>query len=212
MADITSPGESLTLKYYNDNAEQFVAKTVDANMEEIRSRFLAHLPAGARVLEFGCGSGRDAKAFHDLGYEVTAIDGAEELCRIASDFAGIPVKCQDFRDYSPGEGEVYEGIWACASLLHLKKSEMLPVLEQLNAALGPGGILYVSFKYGDFEGERNGRQFTDFTVKSFGEFIKDMPSLQIIEYWETGDVRPGREDEKWANMILEKKHIPNSRK
>ncbi|MBR2256468.1 MAG: methyltransferase domain-containing protein [Blautia sp.] len=197
-----------TIQYYEDHAKEFTANTIDADMEELRRRFLARLPEGARILDFGCGSGRDAKAFRDLAYEVTALDGSETMCRIAGDFTGLPVRCVDFRAYSPAQGERYEGIWACASLLHLKKKELLPVMRELGKALEPGGILYLSFKYGDYEGERNGRYFTDFTPEGFCEFLNRIPEFRQEEYWVTGDVRPGRGEERWLNMILKKTQIP----
>ena len=193
-----------TIRYYEEHAEEFTASTIGADMEDIRRRFLARLPEGARILDFGCGTGRDTKAFREMGYRVSALDGSEALCRIAGDYTGIPVKCMDFRDYSPEEGEYYEGIWACASLLHLKKKELFPVIQKLGKALNAGGILYVSFKYGDYEGERNGRYFTDFTLEGFREYMKAFPEFSLAEYWVTGDVRPGRGDERWLNMILEK--------
>ena len=193
-----------TLQYYEDHAEEFAANTLDADMKDIRSRFLARLPEKARILDFGCGTGRDTKAFHDMAYEVTALDGSEALCRFAGEYTGLPVKCVDFRSYSPAEGERYEGIWACASLLHLGKKELVPVMRELGKALEPGGILYVSFKYGDDEGERNGRFFTDFTLEGFQEFMKNIPEFRMAESWVTGDVRPGRGDERWLNMLWER--------
>ena len=201
-----------TLRYYEDHAEEFAANTVHADMEDIRSRFLAHVPEGGRILDFGCGTGRDAKAFLGLGYQVTALDGSKALCRIAADHTGIAVRCMDFRAYVPEEGEAYDGIWACASLLHLKKAELLPVMRNLGKALARGGFLYVSFKYGDYEGERNGRYFTDFTLEGFRVFAKKLSDFKEtefkeVEHWITGDVRPGRGEERWLNMILEKEQI-----
>ena len=194
-----------TIQYYEDHAETFAENTINADMEDIRYRFLSYLCQGSYILDFGCGTGRDTKAFRDLGYEVDALDGSASLCRIASDFTGIPVQCVDFRNYSPKPEVRYEGIWACASLLHLNKQEMRPVLQQLAKALRTGGILYLSFKYGEYEGERNGRYFTDFTLEGFKEFLKDLPEYRLVEHWLTGDVRPGIEKKKWLNMILEKK-------
>ena len=196
-----------TIQYYEEHAEEFAANTLGADMESIRSRFLAYLPIGCRILDFGCGTGRDSKAFLDLGYDVTAIDGSEALCQIARLLTGLPVWCLDFRDYTPEKGEAYEGIWACASLLHLQKTELLPVMKVLSQALRPGGAFYVSFKYGTFEGKRNGRHFTDFTLEEFREFIKSIPELSVAEYWVTGDVRPGRGDERWLNIVLQRTMI-----
>ena len=203
-SDSEQSAVNTTIQYYEEHAEEFTTNTINADMASIGSRFLAYLPTGCRILDFGCGTGRDSKAFLDLGYDVTAIDGSEALCGIAQSLTGLPVRCLDFRDYTPEEGEVYEGIWACASLLHLKKTELLPVMKVLSQALIPGGAFYVSFKYGTFEGERNGRHFTDFTLEEFREFIKSIPELSVAEYWVTGDVRPGRGDERWLNIVLQR--------
>ena len=206
-SDSEQSAVNTTIQYYEEHAEEFAANTLGADMESIRSRFLAYLSTGCRILDFGCGTGRDSKAFLDLGYDVTAIDGSEALCQIARLLTGLPVRCLDFRDYTPVEGEVYEGIWACASLLHLQKTELLPVMKVLSQTLIPGGAFYVSFKYGTFEGERNGRHFTDFTIEEFREFIKSIPELYVAEYWVTGDVRPGRGDERWLNIVLQRTMI-----
>ena len=195
-----------TLRYYQEHAMEFAAQTIHADMEDIRSRFLCCLQAGSRILDFGCGTGRDTKAFRDLGYAVDALDGSETLCRIAAEYTGVPVRCMDFREYSPKKGEIYDGIWACASLLHLKKQEIRPVLQELGKALPQYGILYISFKYGEYEGWRNGRYFTDFTLEGFKEFLKDIPEYDIANSWVSTDVRPGREDERWLNMILKKQN------
>ena len=206
-SDSEQSAVNTTIQYYEEHAEEFTTNTINADMASIRSHFLSYLPGGCRILDFGCGTGRDSKAFLDFGYDVTAIDGSEALCRIARLLTGLPVRCLDFRNYTPEEGEVYEGIWACASLLHLQKTELLPVMKVLSQALRPGGAFYVSFKYGTFEGERNGRHFTDFTLEEFREFIKSIPELSVAEYWITGDVRPGRGDERWLNIVLQRTMI-----
>lgn len=101
----------------------------------------------------------------------------------------------------------YDGIWACSSILHLSKDTLADVLKKMAAALKDSGVIYTSFKYGEFEGERNGRYFTDFTIEAFKEYLQNIPELQIEEYWITGDVRPGRGEEKWLNLILRKSDI-----
>ena len=68
-------------------------------------------------------------------------------------------------------------------------------------------LIYTSFKYSNFEGERNGRYFTDFTEVAFKEFLAGISELTIEDYWITGDVRPGRGEEKWLNLILRKSDI-----
>ena len=190
-----------TLDYYNQNAESFIQGTVSVDFKETQDKFLQSL-TGKTILDFGCGSGRDTKYFIESGYAVTAIDGSEELCKSASAYTGIQVKHMLFQDLD--EVDCYDGIWACSSILHLPKEELKIVSQKMSRALKPNGIIYTSFKYGNFEGERNGRYFTDFTLDEFKDFISDVKDIAIEEYWITGDVRPGREDEKWLNLILRK--------
>lgn len=175
---------STTLDYYNQNAQSFALGTVSVDFHETQDRFLKLLDKGSLVLDFGCGSGRDTKYFLEHGMHVEAIDGSEELCRIASDYAGIPVKQMLFQELK--ETEKYDGIWACSSILHLLKQELKVVLMKMADALKEQGIIYTSFKYGNFEGERNGRYFTDFTEDTFRDFIADITEIRIEEVWITG--------------------------
>ena len=191
-----------TIDYYNLNAENFIQSTQNVDMHLAQDKFLHLLNEGAAILDFGCGSGRDTRYFLDKGYQVTATDGSAELCRRASDFTGIEVKEILFGELD--EIDTYDGIWACSSILHLPKNELLLVIRKMCDALKSTGVIYTSFKYSDFEGVRNGRYFTDFTEDSFKEFIAEIPELTIEEHWITGDVRPGRGDERWLNLILRK--------
>ena len=195
-----------TLNYYNQNATSFSESTLHVNFTETQQSFLNYLPAQAYVLDFGCGAGRDTRYFLEQGCEVTAVDGSEALCKIASEYTGIPVKQMLFQDLD--EIEKYNGIWACASILHLKKRELSDVLAKMRKALKQQGIIYTSFKYGDYEGMRNGRYFTDFKEESFADFMKDIPGLIIEKTWITGDVREGRGDKRWINILLRKVDIP----
>lgn len=192
-----------TLTYYNQNAHQFTQATLSVDFAAMQQRFLDKLPAGGLILDFGCGSGRDTKAFIDKGFQAEAIDGSEELCKIASEYTGISVRQMLFQELN--ELEKYDGIWACSSILHMKRQELPDVIEKMVRALKVHGIIYTSFKYGTFEGERNGRYFTDMTEDLFLTLIKDIDNLQIEEQWITSDVRPGRGEEKWLNLILRKK-------
>ncbi len=191
-----------TIDYYNKNADSFIQGTVSVDFKETQDKFLKLL-TGKKVLDFGCGSGRDTKYFLESGFDVTATDGSEELCKSASTYTGIQVKHMLFQDLN--EADCYDGIWACSSILHLSKDELRIVINKMSRALKPNGIIYTSFKYGNFEGERNGRFFTDFTLDVFEDFISDVKDIVIEEYWITGDVRPGREEEKWLNLVLRKK-------
>ena len=194
-----------TLDYYNKNADEFVQGTLSVDFKQTQDRFLDKLPDGAYVLDFGCGSGRDTKYFKDRGYIVDATDGSEELCKIASDYIGVYVRQMLFEELDAVEK--YDGIWACSSILHLPRLTLAEVIMKMARALKCRGVVYTSFKYGNFEGERNGRYFTDFTLESFKEYLQDIKEFEIEEYWITGDVRPGRSEEKWLNLILRKSDI-----
>lgn len=190
-----------TLDYYNQNVTTFIADTISVDLKDTQNKFINALP-GDKILDLGCGSGRDTKYFLEIGLKVTAVDGSEELCKRASDYLGIPVYHMLFQELDL-EDE-YNGIWACSSILHLPKDELRTVFYKMVTALKSSGVIYTSFKYGEFEGERNGRYFTDFTIELFNEFIKNIPDLKIEEQWITEDVRPGRMDEKWLNLLLRK--------
>lgn len=191
-----------TIDYYNLNAKNFIENTQNVNMRLAQNKFLYLLNEGAAILDFGCGSGRDTRYFLDQGYQVTAIDGSAKVCRLASAFTGIKVKKMLFQELD--DMGTYDGIWACSSILHLPKIELLSVICKMCMALKDSGVIYTSFKYSDFEGVRNGRYFTDFTEDSFKKFIAEISELTIEEYWITGDVRPERSDERWLNLILRK--------
>ena len=187
-----------TLEYYQKNADLFVEGTVSVDMHDAQMRFLRMLPPHAYILDFGCGSGRDAKAFLDQGYQVDAVDGSPELCCMASELIGKPVKQMLFDDLSVSNQ--YDGIWACASILHLPRRNLVDVLPKISNALKTDGVLYASFKYGSYEGMRDGRYFTDFTEESLGNLMDEVPSLLIVDTWITDDVRPERE-ERWINTL-----------
>ena len=193
--------ENNTLSFYNTHAQNFINNTVNVEFAETQDKFLKYLPERGHILDFGCGSGRDTKYFIEKGYLVDATDGSEELCKLASVYAGINVKCMLFNELD--ETAVYDGIWACSSILHLSHIDLKNVFYRMIKAVKSGGYIYTSFKYGTFEGERNGRYFTDFTEETFKDFIVDIPGICIVEQWVSADVRPGRSEEKWLNLILQ---------
>lgn len=191
-----------TVNYYNRNVKQFYDNTVAVDFTDTQSVFLSKLAKGSAILDFGCGSGRDTKYFLSQGHHVEAIDGSLELCKLASQYTGIQVRPMLFQELSVINK--YDGIWACASILHLPWSELADVMRRMQAALKANGIIYTSFKYGTFSGERNGRYFTDMTEARFAGIIEEIGGLQIEEQWISADVRPGRGEEQWLNIILRK--------
>lgn len=195
--------DNSTLDYYNSNAKDFVSGTVGVSFTDIQDIFLEYIPNGGKVLDFGCGSGRDTKYFLSKGYDVDATDGSEELCKIASEYAGVKVKQMLFEELD--EIEKYDGVWACASLLHVEKKLLPDIMKKIVFATTTDGVVYMSFKYGDFEGVRNGRFFTYLTEESFREVLKAVPELVIEKLWTSADVRAERGEERWLNIVLKKR-------
>lgn len=195
--------ENDTITYYEENAEKFALETRSVDFGAVQREFTDRLREGAFILDFGCGSGRDTKIFLEQGYDVEAVDGSSELCKLASEYTGIEVKQMLFQQLQ--ETEKYDGIWACSSILHLPVDVLADVMRKMAAALKDGGIIYTSFKYGTFAGIRNGRYFTYMTEDTFAVFLEEIENITIEEQWVSTDVRPGRGEEKWLNIILRKR-------
>lgn len=199
--------EDETLNYYNNMAREFVANTVDVTFTEIQDTFLSYLHNGAQIMDFGCGSGRDTKYFLDKGYDVDAVDGSEELCRLATEYTGIHVKQMFFEELDANEE--YDGVWACASILHVQKTKLPDIIKRISRAVKKDGIVYLSFKYGDFEGMKNGRYFTYLTEEMLHQLLDEGEEkgykFVIEKMWISGDVRENRGGERWLNAILRKR-------
>ena len=192
-----------TLAYYNNYADEFYRSTVSVEFTTVQDHFLAKLEKDSYILDFGCGSGRDTKYFLEQGYHVEAVDGSAELCKRASQYTGIRVRQMLFEELAVADK--YDGIWACSSILHLPIDKLEKVMQKMVTALKKNGIIYTSFKYGNFSGERNGRFFTDMTETTFADLLQRVVGLEVEEQWVASDVRPGRSEEKWLNLILRKR-------
>ena len=190
-----------TIEYYNRNADSIISGTIHADMSACQNRFLRYLSNGCSILDAGCGSGRDAIAFLRKGYSVEAFDASEEICRRASELLGFTVDCKCFEDLS-GESK-YDGIWASASLLHVKKDDLPDVMDRLKRLLKPNGILYASFKEGTSERFKGGRFFHDMTEEDCRELFRNT-GLEVLELFTNQDVREDRSDERWVNIIGKK--------
>lgn len=195
-----------TLNYYNQNADVFIEGTQNADMSQQYRFFLKHLPTGSQLLDLGCGGGRDSAYFSSLGFDVTAVDGSEELCKRVRESYGIHALCIRFEELS--FVAEFDAVWACASLLHVKKADMPKVMGKVSAALKPGGVLYASFKYGSQERVSHGRFFNDYTEHDLDTLLSNENQLSLLEYWITEDVRPERADERWLNFIAKKEQNP----
>lgn len=195
------PNTDPTLAYYDANAAAFVAGTVNAFMDELLDAFAAELPSGARVLDWGCGSGRDSRALRERGFDVTSTDASAAMCAEALRATGTRVRQEGFLDLA--EVGAYDGIWASASLLHLRREELPAALGLARRALVPGGVLYCSFKLGTSEGVRNGRWFTCLDEPALRGLL-DAAGFSVLRLWTSHDVRPERASELWLNCLAQK--------
>lgn len=190
-----------TIDYYNNHAEKFTHSTFNVEMDSLYQPFLALLPEHAHILDLGCGSGRDSLAFKNKGYLVDAIDFSEALVKTATELTGIQVKHQSF--YELNDVAVYDGIWACASLLHCDRGRLTDVLDKMLRALKSEGVIYMSFKYGDSDREKDGREFTDLNEQQAQELLAQFEQVGLVDQWITVDKRPDRE-ERWLNLLWKK--------
>jgi superfamily II DNA or RNA helicase/SAM-dependent methyltransferase/SOS-response transcriptional repressor LexA len=197
-----------TDRYYEQFSAEFFESTVRVNMAPVYQRFLAHLKPRAHILDAGCGSGRDAKAFAEAGYQVTAFDASAKLARLATIHCGFEVAVRRFDDVE--EVSAFDGIWCCASLLHVPMAALPSTLQRLWHALRPGGALYVSFKNGSGERVVGGRRFTDVDETALVELLGRLPDVQQVDAWLTDDQRPDR-TERWTNALVTRKSVPSHR-
>jgi len=192
-----------TLKFCNHNAQTFFNNTFNLDLSKFYQPFLAILPVNAHILDAGCGSGRDSRYFLEQGYKVTAFDGSEAMVDLASVHIGQPVLHLFFQDVN--FKEIFDGIWASASLLHVPETEIDEVITRLSNALKPGGAFYLSFKYGDKQVVRDGRLFNYYNEALFTKLVDAHPELTLAEQWRNADTRAERAGEYWLNSILTKR-------
>ena len=190
-----------TSNYYNQHAQLFFENTYQVEMESLYAPFLRYLPEQASILDLGCGSGRDILAFKKKGYQVEAIDYSAELVKKARELTNIEVRQQSFYDLA--ENNKYDGIWACASLLHCERDRLTEVLGLIFKALKPNGVCYMSFKYGNTDREKEGRSFTDLNEQQAHDLLKQIDQALLLQQWITVDKRPERTEE-WMNILIRK--------
>jgi 2-polyprenyl-3-methyl-5-hydroxy-6-metoxy-1,4-benzoquinol methylase len=178
MKDYTSS----TIAYYNDNHENYFKRTINIDMQSSYRDFLQLLPNGGHILDAGCGVGRDSEFFLNAGYKITALDASIEMVRLAK--KRVPnVLHQEFAQMT--FNEVFEGIWTCASLLHITIDDLPNIFARFISALKPKGIWYISFKYGEEQTIENGRLFSRFTINTFNEFIQQFSELSVLQVWKS---------------------------
>ena len=194
-----------SIDYYNRYAVPYYEETVDVDMTEVIEPFMELLPENAEVLDLGCGSGRDTIVLEERGFYVTPMDGSEEMCKLAeinTDQEVLQMTCDEMEF-----DDVFDGIWACAALVHLTDDEMREIMKKLIQALKADGILYFSVHKGDRDGIYNGRYFRDYTRKELSDLMEEFPELELINMWTTQDARSGKSDGQWLNVLAKKSDI-----
>ncbi len=186
-----------SIDYYERYAASYYDNTSELSMEEQLDRFIALLPENAEVLDLGCGSGRDTIYLEENGCQVTPMDGSRQMCLLAEINTDMEVLHMTFDEME--FQEVFDGIWACASLLHVPEEEMDRIMVRVTSALVPGGILYMSFKYGEGEEIRDHRLYHNYTEETAKEMLSHEPELELLEMWQSEDVRGN--GGLWLNIL-----------
>lgn len=178
---ITGP----TISHYNERAQDFFAATKDHDVSQNREALIKaminnHSPP-FRVLDFGCGPGRDLLAFKQMGLEVTGLDGSANFCQMAREYADAPVLEQDFTALDL-PAETFHGIFANASLFHVPKLCLVEVLKGLNQALLPKGVLFCSNPRGDGEGINGQRYGHYMELEHFIPYL-DAAGFELVDHY-----------------------------
>jgi len=199
-----------TAEFYANNAQNYADETLAYDINHIRDHFVSLLPNiglnPPHILDMGCGSGRDSKAFIDAGFTVTALEASKDLALLAEVHIGQAVLNMRYQQLRVKNS--YDAIWACASLLHCPKSQIEYVIQNCIDALKEGGVFYFSFKQG--EGERldeRGRFFNDYTVASLNALIAKFDQLAVIDIWQVTTPLRGQ-DQTWINGLVRKVLVP----
>ena len=188
------------MKYYSGHSKEYIENTKDADMTSLYSLFEKYLNQNSKsIMDLGFGSGRDSLYFASQGFDVLSVDPTPEFFNYGKSI-GLNVVCKKAEDID--YVNEFDGIWACASLLHVDSNNLNDVFKRCYKALRKDGVMYCSFKYGTFEGLRNGRYFVDVNENKIKEYISGT-GFEIKEIMITYDVRPERDD-KWLNVILAK--------
>lgn len=198
-----APETDATGAYYETHAADYAEATRGIDMAELYDQFLPHIPARGRILDAGSGAGRDTLAFLKKGYQVEAFDASPRLAEISSRLTGLKTKVLRFQDFVSEPR--FDGIWACASLVHVPRRELADSVRRLVDALKPGGALFVSLKKGAGERvARDGRLFTDLDEATARALLAPL-GFEIARMWvsEGQGVRRGRGD--WLNIVAVKK-------
>lgn len=189
-----------SIGYYDKNSKDFHDRTINADVQDLYQKFLKHVPNQARILDAGCGVGRDSKFFLNKGYDVLAFDGSLEMVKLTSKLIGRDALHMLFQDMN--FSNEFDAVWANASLLHVPYENLRRMIQNFHKALLPSGILFASFKYGTFMRRTQERIFFDMDEASIEPYLKGL--FIPLEIWKSPDTRStvaSSPDKSWLNFI-----------
>jgi SAM-dependent methyltransferase len=190
-----------TLAYYERSAEEFRAGTRDHDVSQNIASLLRHIEARAphTILDFGCGPGRDLKAFTELGHTAIGLEGAAAFAAMARADTGCEVWQQDFLELDL-PSERFDGIFANASLFHVPSQELPRILRELHAALKPRGVLFTSNPRGDNEeGWNRGRYGAYHHLEAWRRYLSDAGFVELEHYYRPTGLP--REQQPWLASV-----------
>lgn len=175
--------EKITLSHYDDNALSFWEGTKDHDVTQNYQAFLSQFPITQTldILDFGCGPGRDLSHFKSLGHRPVGLDGSHAFCTMAREKTGCQVLHQQFLALSLPD-QAFDGIFANASLFHVPSQELPRVLQQLHAALQPGGILFSSNPRGNSEGW-SGQRYGHFMEFETSQSYLEAAGFKVLDHY-----------------------------
>jgi len=198
----------MSIDYYKNNAKKFIEDTFNADMSVMYELFEKYLVSKGKILDIGCGSGRDSKYFNDKGYDVYAHDSSEIMVKEAARYIGNQAVKATFEEFKSAElfGKLikFDGLWACASLIHAKEEDMVSVINNYVSYLEEDGVFFISYKLRENNHEKDGRVFTNYTRERLEKMMGECENLKIIEIVESKDVRDGRDGEGWISVVAGK--------
>ena len=202
----SDPGQltCLTLDSYNERAETFWEGTKDHDVSQNVAALLRHIenPPPFKILDLGCGPGRDLKSFTDLGHVALGLEGAARFVEMARDYSGCEVWQQDFLRLDLPE-EYFDGIFANASLFHVPSVELPRVLKELRSTLKPGGVLFSSNPRGNNEeGWNHGRYCVYHDRDGWRHYMSGAGFVELEHYYRPAGLP--REQQPWLASVWRK--------
>lgn len=194
---------SKTIDYYNNNAQAFYDRTISVDITDNYKRFLKYLEEKSKILDAGCGVGRDTAYFLSKGHAVTAFDASEEMVKFSSKETGVKVMHSTFQELN--FENLFDGVWAQASLLHIPYNMTREIYGKIHRSLKSNGIFYASYKYGDNHMESSGRDFYNMNESKVMQYFDGL--FNVIELWQEQDNRSKvvpSPNAMWLNFILRK--------